>query len=63
MVSVSDHETGGLTLARQISDDYPEYFWKPEVLHKIIILIIYYYYFVSNLQKFSIFFKKIELGS
>ncbi|KAG5458059.1 MAG: alkaline-phosphatase-like protein [Olpidium bornovanus] len=27
MISVSDHETGGLTLARQVSSAYPEYLW------------------------------------
>ncbi|GAA5936605.1 alkaline phosphatase PHO8 [Sporobolomyces koalae] len=32
MVSVSDHETGGLALGRQLSDVYPEYLWYPEVL-------------------------------
>ncbi|GAA5912234.1 alkaline phosphatase [Sporobolomyces salmoneus] len=33
LVSVSDHETGGLTLGRQLKADvYPEYLWYPEVL-------------------------------
>jgi len=27
LVSVSDHETGGLTLGRQLSEVYPEYLW------------------------------------
>ncbi|KAJ3351545.1 hypothetical protein GGF32_004245 [Allomyces javanicus] len=29
MVSTSDHETGGLSLARQVSAKYPEYKWNP----------------------------------
>lgn len=32
MVSTSDHETGGLTVGRQVGDDYPEYLWYPQVL-------------------------------
>lgn len=32
MVSVSDHETGGLTIARQLTSDYPEYLWHPQYL-------------------------------
>ncbi|KAL4921061.1 alkaline-phosphatase-like protein [Aspergillus aurantiobrunneus] len=32
MVSTSDHETGGLAVARQLHTTYPEYLWLPEVL-------------------------------
>ena len=33
MISVSDHETGGLALARQLDvHQYPEYLWYPDVL-------------------------------
>ncbi|GAA5940885.1 hypothetical protein JCM1841_000415 [Sporobolomyces salmonicolor] len=32
LVSVSDHETGGLALGRQLTDEYPEYLWYPDVL-------------------------------
>lgn len=32
VISTSDHETGGLSVARQIGDDYPEYLWKPSAL-------------------------------
>ncbi|PWN23834.1 alkaline phosphatase-like protein [Microstroma glucosiphilum] len=32
LISTSDHETGGLTLGRQIGNDYPEYLWYPERL-------------------------------
>lgn len=32
IVSVSDHETGGLTLGRQLTADYPKYAWYPEVI-------------------------------
>ncbi|KAI0015450.1 alkaline phosphatase-like protein [Xylariomycetidae sp. FL0641] len=32
LVATSDHETGGLSVARQVHADYPEYMWKPEVL-------------------------------
>lgn len=32
LVSTSDHETGGLSVAAQISHDYPEYLWYPEAL-------------------------------
>lgn len=27
MISVSDHETGGFTLGRQLNSTYPEYLW------------------------------------
>nr|CAG8518330.1 10413_t:CDS:10 [Entrophospora candida] len=33
--TVSDHETGGLSLARQISPEYPVYGWYPDVLTKV----------------------------
>lgn len=32
VISTSDHETGGLVTARQISESYPDYLWYPEVL-------------------------------
>lgn len=32
VISTSDHETGGLVTARQITKGYPEYLWKPQVL-------------------------------
>ncbi|EPY50384.1 vacuolar membrane alkaline phosphatase [Schizosaccharomyces cryophilus OY26] len=32
LISTSDHETGGLTVGRQITPEYPEYLWRPEVL-------------------------------
>ena len=32
MISVSDHETGGLALGLQLTEQYPEYLWKPEAL-------------------------------
>lgn len=32
IISTSDHETGGLVTARQISPDYPDYLWYPNVL-------------------------------
>ncbi|KAL1919458.1 uncharacterized protein VTP21DRAFT_2151 [Calcarisporiella thermophila] len=35
MISVSDHETGGLTLARQLTTTYPEYLWYPDVLTRV----------------------------
>ncbi|KAI5951117.1 PHO8 [Candida jiufengensis] len=31
-ISTSDHETGGLVTARQVSESYPDYLWYPEVL-------------------------------
>ncbi|CDO92597.1 unnamed protein product [Kluyveromyces dobzhanskii CBS 2104] len=34
IISTSDHETGGLVTARQVSRNYPEYLWYPEVLEK-----------------------------
>ncbi|KAJ5294426.1 hypothetical protein PENANT_c006G11740 [Penicillium antarcticum] len=34
VVSTSDHETGGLSAARQLTNAYPEYQWLPEVLDK-----------------------------
>ncbi|CAG8529204.1 15899_t:CDS:2, partial [Acaulospora colombiana] len=35
VISVSDHETGGLSLARQINASYPEYLWYPDVISRI----------------------------
>lgn len=32
VISTSDHETGGLSVARQVTVDYPDYAWFPEVL-------------------------------
>ena len=32
LVGTSDHETGGLAVARQVHTDYPEYLWLPGVL-------------------------------
>jgi alkaline phosphatase len=34
-VATSDHETGGLSVARQLHEDYPEYLWYPEVLANV----------------------------
>ncbi|CAB5396290.1 unnamed protein product [Rhizophagus irregularis] len=34
MISVSDHETGGLSLARQVSD-LPQYLWYPEPVSRV----------------------------
>jgi alkaline phosphatase len=35
LFSTSDHETGGMTISRQVSSDYPDYVWYPEVLNKV----------------------------
>ncbi|CAO3646720.1 unnamed protein product [Cunninghamella blakesleeana] len=35
MISTSDHETGGLSLGRQVGPKYPVYKWNPEVLTKV----------------------------
>ncbi|KAI0554316.1 alkaline-phosphatase-like protein [Xylaria curta] len=32
LVATSDHETGGLAVARQVNADYPQYLWYPGVL-------------------------------
>ncbi|ORY87441.1 alkaline-phosphatase-like protein [Leucosporidium creatinivorum] len=32
LISVSDHETGGLSLGRQLTTKYPEYAWYPDAL-------------------------------
>ncbi|KAI0844868.1 alkaline phosphatase-like protein [Daldinia vernicosa] len=32
LVGTSDHETGGLSVARQVNVDYPQYLWYPAVL-------------------------------
>ena len=32
LISTSDHETGGITVGRQVTATYPEYVWFPEVL-------------------------------
>ncbi|CAO3599761.1 unnamed protein product [Absidia cylindrospora] len=37
MISTSDHETGGLSLARQVSAKYPKYLWYPDVLKNVKI--------------------------
>ncbi|KAI8059884.1 alkaline-phosphatase-like protein [Gongronella butleri] len=35
VISTSDHETGGLTVGRQVGSDYPEYKWNPEVIQRV----------------------------
>lgn len=35
VISTSDHETGGLTAGRQVTKEYPEYVWYPEVLANV----------------------------
>ncbi|CAO3658914.1 unnamed protein product [Umbelopsis ramanniana] len=35
LISTSDHETGGFTLARQVSSAYPEYLWYPDVISRV----------------------------
>ena len=32
LIASSDHDTGSLSVARQLTSDYPEYLWYPEVL-------------------------------
>ncbi|KAI1122531.1 alkaline-phosphatase-like protein [Nemania abortiva] len=32
LVATSDHETGGLSVARQLNANYPQYLWYPQVL-------------------------------
>src|SRR5271170_2209630 len=32
LISTSDHETGGISVGRQVTTTYPEYVWYPEVL-------------------------------
>lgn len=35
LISTSDHETGGLSLAREVMAFNPEYLWFPDVLTKV----------------------------
>ncbi|KAI9504273.1 alkaline phosphatase [Coemansia spiralis] len=35
MISVSDHETGGFSVAKQLTADYPEYLWNPQALEPV----------------------------
>jgi alkaline phosphatase len=35
LISTSDHETGGITVGRQVTITYPEYVWYPEVLANV----------------------------
>ncbi|KAJ1547111.1 hypothetical protein HK096_004270, partial [Nowakowskiella sp. JEL0078] len=35
MISVSDHETGGFSVAKQVDKEYPSYLWYPEALSPI----------------------------
>ena len=62
-ISTSDHETGGLVVARQVSELYPDYLWYPEVLlnsthsgdylsHKVV-----HYKEKDNTKKFTNFIK------
>ena len=32
LISTSDHETGGISVARQVNAAYPEYVWHPEII-------------------------------
>ncbi|KAH8549082.1 alkaline-phosphatase-like protein [Umbelopsis sp. PMI_123] len=35
VISTSDHETGGFTLGRQTTPEYPEYKWEPAVIKRV----------------------------
>ncbi|OMJ23074.1 Alkaline phosphatase [Smittium culicis] len=35
VISVSDHETGGLSVARQLGPEYPDYLWNPKALTNV----------------------------
>ena len=35
LFQISDHETGGLSLARQVTPEYPVYAWYPEMLTRV----------------------------
>lgn len=35
LISTSDHETGGLTVGRQVTKGYPQYEWDPEPLSRV----------------------------
>ncbi|KAI9475681.1 MAG: alkaline-phosphatase-like protein [Benjaminiella poitrasii] len=35
LISTSDHETGGFTAGRQLGEDYPEYMWNPNIVHRV----------------------------
>ncbi|KAJ1950454.1 vacuolar alkaline phosphatase [Linderina macrospora] len=35
VISVSDHETGGFSVAKQLTTEYPEYLWNPHALEPV----------------------------
>ncbi|KAJ2160505.1 vacuolar alkaline phosphatase [Coemansia sp. RSA 552] len=35
VISTSDHETGGFSVAKQLTEDYPEYLWNPFALEPV----------------------------
>ncbi|KAJ2585930.1 vacuolar alkaline phosphatase, partial [Coemansia sp. RSA 1804] len=35
LISVSDHETGGFSVAKQLTPEYPEYMWNPHALESV----------------------------
>ncbi|KAJ2003551.1 vacuolar alkaline phosphatase [Coemansia thaxteri] len=35
LISVSDHETGGFSVAKQLTPEYPEYLWNPRALEHV----------------------------
>ncbi|KAJ2910972.1 vacuolar alkaline phosphatase [Coemansia aciculifera] len=35
LISVSDHETGGFSVAKQLTPSYPEYLWNPRALEHV----------------------------
>ncbi|KAJ2493490.1 vacuolar alkaline phosphatase [Coemansia sp. RSA 2050] len=35
LISVSDHETGGFSTAKQLTPEYPEYMWNPRALEHV----------------------------
>ncbi|KAJ1667798.1 vacuolar alkaline phosphatase [Coemansia sp. RSA 1813] len=35
LISVSDHETGGFSVAKQLTSEYPEYLWNPYALEPV----------------------------
>ena len=54
LISTSDHETGGISVGRQVSLEYPEYLWYPEVLANATHSTEYLGYQVSSYKGSSI---------
>jgi alkaline phosphatase len=57
LISVSDHETGGVAVGRQVTPEYPEYRWDPFVLENVKKSS---FYLARQIRSFGCAMKKVK---